>query len=83
MGSSPPATPPGERCHDWHRCSLKLFPPPPLTLLMPQAQQEGLGADLAGLLQPPVPPGGGAAAAAAAEQGLEPGGDDLYDPEDL
>ena len=38
---------------------------------------------LAGLLQPPVPPGGGAAAAAAAEQGLEPGGDDLYDPEDL
>jgi hypothetical protein len=46
----------------------------------PQAQQEGLGADLAGLLRPS---GGGPAAAAAAEPGLEPGGDDLYDPEDL
>ena len=51
--------------------------PAVLSSSLPQDQQEGLGAELAGLLQPPPPPSGGAGAGAAG------GGDNdmLYDPE--
>ena len=64
-----------------------------------QEQHDGLGADLAGLIQPGMPAGGpeaglggsgGAAAAAAGGGGLGGAaeeamgeGDDLYDPEDF
>jgi hypothetical protein len=46
--------------------------------LLPQDQQEGLGAELAGMLQQPQ--SGTAAPSGGADLG---GGDDLYDPEEL
>lgn len=58
----------------------------------PQEQQDGLGADLAGLIQPNPLAGANGGGGAAAGGGLEGGaeeaaavgeGDDLYDPEDF
>ena len=52
---------------------------------LPQNQQPGVGADLAGLLQQPAAAanGGGGGAAAAAAAPLDDAGDDLYNPEDF